>query len=258
MQAAQAINADSLLQHIKDLSADSMEGRAPGTPGEQKATAYMQREFQALGLKPGNPDGTWIQKVRADRLHVASDGEDRIGRQDAGARVSRRLRGEFAPQPPRDQGRQLGRGVRGLRRRGARVRLGRLQGPRREGQDDSDARQRPAGDGCRRHGAARHDDVQGQGDDVLRPVDVQVRDRLDQGRRGRDHHPRDGARRLSVRRGEGELQRRAVRHPVARRRAACAGGRVDHGSTRRRRCSATPDSTSTRCTRRRRARTSSR
>ncbi len=64
MQAAQAINADSLLQHIKDLSADSMEGRAPGTPGEQKATAYMQREFQALGLKPGNPDGTWIQKVQ--------------------------------------------------------------------------------------------------------------------------------------------------------------------------------------------------
>ena len=63
MQAAQAINADSLLQHIKDLSADSMEGRAPGTPGEAKATAYMQREFAALGLKPGNPDGTWFQQV---------------------------------------------------------------------------------------------------------------------------------------------------------------------------------------------------
>ncbi|HUX32550.1 MAG TPA: M28 family metallopeptidase [Gemmatimonadaceae bacterium] len=63
LQAAQAINADSLLQHIKDLSADSMEGRAPGTPGEAKATAYMQRQFEALGLKPGNPDGTFIQKV---------------------------------------------------------------------------------------------------------------------------------------------------------------------------------------------------
>jgi len=63
LQAAQAINADSLLQHIKDLSADSMEGRAPGTPGEAKATAYMQRQFAALGLKPGNPDGTFIQKV---------------------------------------------------------------------------------------------------------------------------------------------------------------------------------------------------
>jgi hypothetical protein len=30
--AAGVISADGLLQHIKDLSADSMEGRGPGTP----------------------------------------------------------------------------------------------------------------------------------------------------------------------------------------------------------------------------------
>ncbi|HET7631145.1 MAG TPA: M28 family metallopeptidase [Gemmatimonadaceae bacterium] len=62
-QAAQAISADSLLQHIKDLSADSMEGRAPGTKGEEMATSYMQRHFAALGLTPGNPDGSWYQPV---------------------------------------------------------------------------------------------------------------------------------------------------------------------------------------------------
>jgi len=61
--AAQAITADALLGHIKDLSADSMEGRAPGTPGEDKAVAYMQGQFKAIGLKPGNPDGTYIQNV---------------------------------------------------------------------------------------------------------------------------------------------------------------------------------------------------
>jgi Zn-dependent M28 family amino/carboxypeptidase len=61
--AAQAITADGLLQHIKDLSADSMEGRAPGTPGEEKAIAYMQNQFKAIGLKPGNPDGTYLQNV---------------------------------------------------------------------------------------------------------------------------------------------------------------------------------------------------
>jgi Zn-dependent M28 family amino/carboxypeptidase len=61
--AAQAITADGVLQHIKDLSADSMEGRAPGTPGEEKAVAYMQAQFKALGLKPGNPDGTYLQNV---------------------------------------------------------------------------------------------------------------------------------------------------------------------------------------------------
>ena len=61
--AAGAISAEGLLQHIKDLSADSMEGRAPGTPGEDKAVAYMQSQFKALGLKPGNPDGTYLQNV---------------------------------------------------------------------------------------------------------------------------------------------------------------------------------------------------
>ncbi len=61
--AAKTITADSLLGHIKDLSADSMEGRGPGTPGEEKAVAYMQRQFKAIGLEPGNPDGTYLQNV---------------------------------------------------------------------------------------------------------------------------------------------------------------------------------------------------
>jgi Zn-dependent M28 family amino/carboxypeptidase len=63
VRAEQTIDAADLLQHIKDISDDSTQGRAPGTPGEQKATAYMQRQFAALGLKPGNPNGTWFQNV---------------------------------------------------------------------------------------------------------------------------------------------------------------------------------------------------
>ncbi len=61
--AAQAITSADILQHIKDLSADSMEGRAPGTPGEVKTIAYLQEQYKALGLKPGNPDGTYLQNV---------------------------------------------------------------------------------------------------------------------------------------------------------------------------------------------------
>ena len=38
-------------------------GRAPGSAGEEKTVAYLQHEFTALGLKPGNTDGTFIQKV---------------------------------------------------------------------------------------------------------------------------------------------------------------------------------------------------
>jgi Zn-dependent M28 family amino/carboxypeptidase len=61
--AARAITANGILQHIEDLAADSMEGRAPGTPGETKAVAYMQSQFRAIGLAPGNPDGSYIENV---------------------------------------------------------------------------------------------------------------------------------------------------------------------------------------------------
>ncbi|HSJ64003.1 MAG TPA: M28 family metallopeptidase [Gemmatimonadaceae bacterium] len=61
--AAQAIEADGMLARINDLAADSMEGRSPGTAGEEKTVAYLTRQFQALGLEPGNPDGTFTQDV---------------------------------------------------------------------------------------------------------------------------------------------------------------------------------------------------
>src|SRR5947208_16485731 len=58
-----APDAAKILDHIKTLSADDMEGRAPGTKGEDKAVAYIESQFKAIGLQPGNPDGTYIQKV---------------------------------------------------------------------------------------------------------------------------------------------------------------------------------------------------
>jgi Zn-dependent M28 family amino/carboxypeptidase len=63
LAAAEAIDSAQLLARIADLSADSMEGRSPGTPGEEKTVAYLTSAFQSLGLEPGNPDGTYIQNV---------------------------------------------------------------------------------------------------------------------------------------------------------------------------------------------------
>ena len=57
------IDAGRLLGHVKVLASDDFEGRAPGTPGEEKTVQYLTGEFQKLGLKPGNTDGTYIQKV---------------------------------------------------------------------------------------------------------------------------------------------------------------------------------------------------
>lgn len=44
------------------LSSDAFEGRAPGTPGEEKTIALMIERFKAAGLQPGNGD-SWVQEV---------------------------------------------------------------------------------------------------------------------------------------------------------------------------------------------------
>ena len=63
MAAAGTISSDRLLRQIRDLSADSMEGRGPGTAGEDRTVAYLTRQFQEIGLEPGNPDGSWVQEA---------------------------------------------------------------------------------------------------------------------------------------------------------------------------------------------------
>lgn len=57
------ITAASLQARTAMLASDEFEGRAPATAGEEKTVAYLEREFRSLGLQPGNPDGTFIQKV---------------------------------------------------------------------------------------------------------------------------------------------------------------------------------------------------
>jgi len=61
--AEASITADELLAHIRVLSSDKFEGRAPGTPGEELTVAYLTEEFRKLGLQPGNPDGSYVQDV---------------------------------------------------------------------------------------------------------------------------------------------------------------------------------------------------
>jgi Zn-dependent M28 family amino/carboxypeptidase len=60
--AIDAISADSLRANIAVLAHDSLEGRAPGTPGEQKTIRFLTSRFEALGLEPGN-EGSWTQNV---------------------------------------------------------------------------------------------------------------------------------------------------------------------------------------------------
>lgn len=61
--ALNSIRTADLRRHVKTLSSDEFEGRAPGTRGETLTVEYLVREFKQLGLQPGNPDGTYVQDV---------------------------------------------------------------------------------------------------------------------------------------------------------------------------------------------------
>jgi len=57
------IDTAAVLDHITTLASDEYEGRAPGTSGEELTVQYLIDQFTAIGAEPGNPDGTWVQKV---------------------------------------------------------------------------------------------------------------------------------------------------------------------------------------------------
>ncbi len=60
--ALKAITEEGFTKHLQVLAADSFEGRKPFTPGEDKTIQYMQAQFKALGLQPGNGD-SYLQDV---------------------------------------------------------------------------------------------------------------------------------------------------------------------------------------------------
>jgi len=68
------INPDAILADIRKLSSDEFEGRAPGSKGEELSVEYMIAQFKAAGLEPGNPDGTWIQKVQLIDINPEATG----------------------------------------------------------------------------------------------------------------------------------------------------------------------------------------
>lgn len=57
------LSGERLLSHTRMLASDSFLGRAPGTVGEARTVEYLEREFRAMGLQPGNTDGRYIQDV---------------------------------------------------------------------------------------------------------------------------------------------------------------------------------------------------
>jgi Zn-dependent M28 family amino/carboxypeptidase len=57
------INTAGLAAHLRFLSSDLLEGRAPATRGGRLAAEYIAAQFQALGLEPMGANGTYFQPV---------------------------------------------------------------------------------------------------------------------------------------------------------------------------------------------------
>ena len=76
--AAQDFSLERIDQHIRTLSDDWFEGRAPGTSGEDKTVAYLSGAFASIGLQPGGDlrsDGSraWTQDVILNRSTMIDD-----------------------------------------------------------------------------------------------------------------------------------------------------------------------------------------
>jgi Zn-dependent M28 family amino/carboxypeptidase len=50
------------------LSSDAFQGRGPGERGETMTLAYLRSQFEAAGLVPGGPNGSWFQDVPLVRV----------------------------------------------------------------------------------------------------------------------------------------------------------------------------------------------
>lgn len=71
--ASETAEIEAMLhEHIAALASDEFEGRAPATPGEEKTINYLQSEFEALGIGPGNGD-SYFQSVSVTEITTASD-----------------------------------------------------------------------------------------------------------------------------------------------------------------------------------------
>jgi Zn-dependent M28 family amino/carboxypeptidase len=79
--AMNSVTADGIMSHIRVLASDAYEGRAPGTAGEDSTVAYLTAQFRALGLAPGNPDGSYVQNVELVGYSGTSSATVRIGQQ---------------------------------------------------------------------------------------------------------------------------------------------------------------------------------
>lgn len=71
---AQNFSAERISNDIRTISADEYQGRYPGTEGERMVLAFLQAQYEAMGLQPGGRDGQWLQPVELKRYTPVAGG----------------------------------------------------------------------------------------------------------------------------------------------------------------------------------------
>lgn len=80
VKAAATITADDMKKHLYIIASKEMEGRDTPSPGLEKAAAYIEDQFRAMGLTPGN-NGNYKQyyplyrdSITGSSLKINADG----------------------------------------------------------------------------------------------------------------------------------------------------------------------------------------
>src|SRR5580704_8724905 len=71
--AAASIDSEKIRAHVKFLSLDLLEGRGPGTRGDQLAAEYIATQFALDGLEPAGDNHTYFQRVPLFAVHTLED-----------------------------------------------------------------------------------------------------------------------------------------------------------------------------------------
>ncbi|PUZ30597.1 peptidase M28 [Chitinophaga costaii] len=71
--AIKEINTDGFIQQLNVIASDSFQGRKPFTPGEDLTIHYLESQFKALGLKPGNGN-SYFQEVPMVEINTTPEG----------------------------------------------------------------------------------------------------------------------------------------------------------------------------------------
>src|SRR5688500_17522489 len=68
----QSFTRKAFEEHVSVLASDDYQGRKRFTEGEVKTLAYLQEQFKAFGLEPGNKD-SYLQEVPMVEITATAD-----------------------------------------------------------------------------------------------------------------------------------------------------------------------------------------